>query len=710
MSAAVEAAPASSSAPAVPSAAPSKSDKVPIDASGAPATGPPAVTATEPSVPAPEASVPNKEDKRLTNSNQNQESQKQQPQPPLIPLAANIADIPDVLTDEALERNRQAATEIGVNLQAKSSVGQPLTGDRRTDFVTDHYRFMNEIGRPFKLRRIGGAELDLYGLYKAVLERGGLQSVICMRAFKMVAQALELPKTCTSAAFILRIEYEKLLYMYEQKHVWNREPHEAAPLFAVDRSRRAFNPFRHQIAVPPPPPSPPPPPPIPTAPAAVHPLEKPSARPRRHAAVAASSAVAAAVSDDPYSYPIFPRRSRLTGLDEHSLTAHDEQLLEDHVANENAPHAIYIPNQPGERERVVAALWSPIHDDVAWALGTLNALSFDLRNIFVAQEFPGVLDALHEVLNRHMEDVVRARPFGVQAGMEEFDHRAPRDVQLPAMDVQSAGYFDTGPGVGVSNRRMREDNLRSSTLQQYNNLFNLADPIAIDREQCAVVASNVLRNMSFFDRNAIFLANSTSILNISAVMIQTTQVPANLREALMDMWINVSPYLNASPGYGGSAVLATCIKLLDPFNDGAEQSRFMNCGEVLARLAASPERNEAAIISTFDDVLPRLVDMLGGRSRKYVNASLAALCNFSAFDWPARDRIARTPRALERLVGMLSDAELAPRAALTLLNLAEAPNNRSVLMYYEARLVELAMNPSPAANTVASILFELTHD
>lgn len=623
----------------------------------------------------------------------------------------SLGSLPDVLAAESLNRNREAASEIGVKLQAKASLDQTLAGNPRTGFLADHQSFMNEIGRPFKLRRIGGAELDLFGLYKAVLERGGLQAVICTRAFKMVAQALELPKTCTSAAFILRIEYEKLLYMYEQKHVWNRDPQSAAPLYAVERSRRACNPFRHRLALPPPPPSPPPPPPpAPTAPAAVHPLQKPSTRPRRHAAVAASSAVAAAVSDDPYLYPIFPRRSRLTGLDEHSLTVHDEQLLEDQMASESAPHAVYIPNQPGERERVVAALWSPIHDDVAWALGTLNALSFDLRNLFAAQEFPGVLDALHEVLNRYMEDVVRARSFGVQAGMEEFNHCAPQDVPLSAMEVQPAGYYDTGPGVGVSHHRIWEDNLRSSTLQQYQNLFNLADPIAVDRGQCAVVASNVLRNMSFYDRNAIFLANSSSIMNISAVMIQTVQVPANLRDALMDSWINVSPYLNASPGCGGSAVLATCIKLLDPFNEGAELSRFTNCGEVLARLAASPERNEAAIVATFDEVLPRLVDMLGGRNRRYVNAGLAALCNFSAFDWPARDRIARTPRALERLVGMLPDAELAQRAALTLLNLAEAPNNRSVLMYYETRLVEYAISTSPAADTVGSILFELTHD
>lgn len=606
------------------------------------------------------------------------------------PQTLETPPTPDILSPESVERHRKCAERIGIDLLA-TSPHTPRTGDPRTDFMSDHSRFLAQHGKQFKIRRLGGAELDLFALYRAVMERGGLQAVITTRAFKMVAKALNLPRTCTSAAFILRVEYEKLLYAYEQKHVWGRSIDDVAPLIPADKTRRVtIRDVRHQ----------------PAPPAAVHPLQK--TRPRRQAALAASSAVAAAVSDDPYSYPVVPRRpGRLTGFDEEAV---DEAAVEDEIINDSAPHALYVPGQPGERERVVSALWSPIHDDVAWALGTLNALSFDSRNVFVAHEFSGILEALHEVLNRHLEDLLRQRAFGVAAGVEFTDEKAPRVVDMPAMDVRISGGRDTASGVGVTQSYAYENGLRSSSLQQYPHLFNLSDPIAIDREQCAVVAGNVLRNMSFFDRNAILLANSQPILNISAVVIDTIIVPANLRDALMDMWINVSPYLNASRGAPGHVVLITCIKLLDAFREGSDLQTFTNIGEVLARLAASPERNEGAIVETFDETLPRLVDMLGGRNRRYVNAGLAALCNFSAFDWSARDRIARVPRALERLVCMLADREFAPRAALTLSNLAEAPNNRSVMLAYEERLVGLAFSPTPAADTVASILFELSHD
>lgn len=601
-----------------------------------------------------------------------------------------------LLSKEAIARYKKAASQIGIHLVSISHATR--TGNPRSDFLNDHASFMNDIRRPYKVRRLGGADIDIYALYKAVLERGGLQNVITTRAFKLVARTLMLPRSCTSAAFILRVEYEKILYPYEQRHVCGTMPLDSNPLLPAPRNRRSYAGLQ-SIHRPSTSPSP-----LPQPSLAIHPLQKP-ARPRRQAALAATTAVAAAVSDDPYNYPLFPRK-RLTGLDD----IVDDNLVENEIINDNAPHGLYVPGQSGERERVVSALWSPIADDVAWALGTLNALSFDIRNLFVATEFHGVLEGLHQVLNRHLEDVLKKRRFGVENGLEMTDDNAPRDRPMPAMNVQHTGYMDTGAGVGVTNDMMREEAMRSSSLQQYSNLFNLADPISIDREQCAVVATNVLRNMSFYDRNAIHLANSPPILQISAHMIRTVDVPANLREGLIDMWINVSPYLDASKPLAGNVVLKTCIDLLDPFREGSDLQHFTNCGEVFARLAASPERNEAAIVATFDETLPRLVDMLGGRNRRYINAGLAALCNLSAFDWPARDSIARVPRALERLVCMLPDPEFAPRAALTLLNLAEAPNNRAVMLAFENRFVELAMTPTPAADTLASMLFDLSHD
>lgn len=628
------------------------------------------------------------------------------------------------LSEETLRRYVDASRFVGIHLVARASENVPMSGVPKKDFVDDHARYMQEIGKDFKVRTIGGNKLDIYILYKSVLERGGVQAVICSRTFRLVARALDLPRSCTSAAFILRSEYEKILYLYEQKHVWNRDPHEVPPLTVLERGNRpAINIIKYTSAR------------VqnavsnvnnsnPATPANVRTASKDastptatpvqptsSSRPKRQAALAASSAVAAAVSDDPYGTGSgsSQRRAR-TGMDDTPLTPTEEQIVEEELTNENAPHSVYVPGVQGEKERVIAALWSPVHDDVAWGLGTLNALSFDARNTFQARSFPGILDALYEILHRHLQDVLCARTFGLGGGMEEIDGNAPRVVSMAAIDIDNTGDILSSSNAGLSKIDKHQSVLRSSSLQKYGTLFNVVDAVAVDREQCAVVAVNILRNMSFSDRNAIFLAESEQILELSAEIMLTAQIPANLRDGLIDMWINVSPYLNVSKGYAGHVVLTTSIKLLDPFLEGADFSRFTNCGEVLARLAASPERNEEAFVAEFAELLPRLVDMLGGKDRRYVNAGLAALCNCSAFDWPARSRIARVPRAMSRLVSMLADPELSPRAALTLLNLAEAPSNRSVLLAYEAQLVAHAMRASPASDTVASILFDLSND
>lgn len=616
----------------------------------------------------------------------------------------------ELISDQqGIERYIAAASTIGIQLQSSRASLLPVSGDPRQDFLLDHAQFMNDIDCPFKLRRIGGGELDLYGLYKAVLERGGLQSVIHNRAFKMVAKALFLPKTCTSAAFILRSEYEKLLYAYEQKHVFSRLLTDIPPIVQADRRKSLgirSSPLRQSQDTPPPQPA-----------AAVHPMQKAILRPKRLSTnsantvpVTSTNPSLSAVADDPFAYPYVPRRTRLSSLDENSLDPREEQIVEDEIAIDDSPHPMYVPSHQAERDRIVAALQSPLFSDIAWSLGTLNALSFDLQNQFHVADYPGLLDVLHGVLYRHMEDVWRRRMYGVAAGSEELDSQAPRDSELSFLDVQFAGMQDSTAGVGVSGLRHHEDRLRSRSLQQYGDLFNVVDPIAIDREQCAVAATNVLRNMSFHDRNVIQLANASQLLSLTALMIDNMRVCANLRDGLMDMWINVSPYLDASPGRAGHAVLKTCVQLLHPFKEGANMIRFTNCCEVLARLSACPERNEKAITDLFDSLVPRVVDMLNGRHRKYLNAGLATLCNLSAFDWPARDQLARTPRVLHCLTKMLKDPEFAPRSALTLLNLAESPSNRSVLLVYERTLCEHAMEDSPVADIVASVLYELDND
>jgi hypothetical protein len=70
----------------------------------------------------------------------------------------------------------------------------------------------------FKVPSLGGKELDLCKLYKAVVSRGGSHRVSNNKLWKEIVNEFEIPASCTSASFTLRNHYNKCLLHYEKKH------------------------------------------------------------------------------------------------------------------------------------------------------------------------------------------------------------------------------------------------------------------------------------------------------------------------------------------------------------------------------------------------------------------------------------------------------------------------------------------------------------
>jgi hypothetical protein len=103
---------------------------------------------------------------------------------------------------------------------------------RVVNFMRDIEAFNKELNRDFKIPIIGGGQLGLYALAQEVMRLGGLKNVVQNRAFRIVGQQLELPKSCTSAAFVLKNAYERLLYQYEQMITFGISP--ANPSRTVD--------------------------------------------------------------------------------------------------------------------------------------------------------------------------------------------------------------------------------------------------------------------------------------------------------------------------------------------------------------------------------------------------------------------------------------------------------------------------------------------
>jgi len=71
---------------------------------------------------------------------------------------------------------------------------------------------------------IGGKELDLCKLYKAVYQRGGSVQVSTRKLWKEIVNEFSIPSSCTSASFTLRNHYNKCLLAYENKFLQENHP------------------------------------------------------------------------------------------------------------------------------------------------------------------------------------------------------------------------------------------------------------------------------------------------------------------------------------------------------------------------------------------------------------------------------------------------------------------------------------------------------
>jgi len=75
-------------------------------------------------------------------------------------------------------------------------------------FVFIHLYIFVYIGTPIsRLPIMAKRVLDLYTLYKLVVQRGGIVAVITKKLWQEIIRGLGLPPSITSAAFTLRTQY-----------------------------------------------------------------------------------------------------------------------------------------------------------------------------------------------------------------------------------------------------------------------------------------------------------------------------------------------------------------------------------------------------------------------------------------------------------------------------------------------------------------------
>ncbi|VDK76743.1 unnamed protein product [Litomosoides sigmodontis] len=114
-------------------------------------------------------------------------------------------------------RPSRSAANICQNFTNVEIVLYELSDDaKRKEWLDDWLGFMHRIGKPVtRIPIMAKQVLDLYELYRLVVQHGGLVEIINKKLWREITRGLNLPSSITSAAFTLRTQYQKYLYDYE---------------------------------------------------------------------------------------------------------------------------------------------------------------------------------------------------------------------------------------------------------------------------------------------------------------------------------------------------------------------------------------------------------------------------------------------------------------------------------------------------------------
>lgn len=375
-------------------------------------------------------------------------------------------------------------------------------------------------------------------------------------------------------------------------------------------------------------------------------------------------------------------------------------------------------------KRIVLALQSGLKSELIWALNTLTLLSFkekdDMRKDACLAKIPGLLDAVLQIIDdwrdislpKELRKEPRPRTLGANSLVTGFgtEYKAlSSNTTLPQSGLASGS--ETPAQKSMTKLRLSE------WWHDEDGLFNLDEEGRAEKQQCAVAASNIIRNFSFMPENEIAMAQHRHCLEtvfqcIEDHLTEDEELVTNALEAI----VNLAPLLDLRIF---SSLKPTYIKMTEKRAAQAivgllESSvKAWHCGaaEFLGRIIINPD-NEPLLLPFVPRIYKRLVDLLSFQTLEAQAAAIGALYNLVDVNMDCRLKLASERWAVDRLLKVIKGPHPVPevcrKAAMILEHLASDPQNRTSLLAYENAFAELLFSDSRHSDTFARILNELT--
>lgn len=371
-------------------------------------------------------------------------------------------------------------------------------------------------------------------------------------------------------------------------------------------------------------------------------------------------------------------------------------------------------------KRIVLALQSGLKSELTWALNTLTLLSFkekeDMRKDSLAK-ISGLLDALLQVIDdwrdialpKELQKTRRVRTLGSNSLVTGFGYEYEA---LGSNDnVKQSGLTDASVQKNVAKFRPSE------WWYDEDGLFNLDDEGRAEKQQCAVAASNIIRNFSFMPENEVIMAANRHCLETVFQCIEdhTTEDEELVTNALETI-VNLAPLLDlrifssSKPSYI-KITEKRAVQAIMGMLGSAVKAWHCAAAELLGRLIINPD-NEPFLLPFFPQIHKRLVDLMSSPALDAQAAAVGALYNLAEVNMDCRLKLASERWAVDRLLRVIRAPHPVPevcrKAAMILESLVSEPQNKALLLAYENAFAEILFSDTRYSDTFARILYELT--
>ncbi|KAL9401431.1 hypothetical protein Peur_005280 [Populus x canadensis] len=371
-------------------------------------------------------------------------------------------------------------------------------------------------------------------------------------------------------------------------------------------------------------------------------------------------------------------------------------------------------------KRIVLALQSGLKSELTWALNTLTLLSFkekeDMRKDSLAK-ISGLLDALLQVIDdwrdialpKELQKTRRVRTLGSNSLVTGFGYEYEA---LGSNDnVKQSGLTDASVQKNVAKFRPSE------WWYDEDGLFNLDDEGRAEKQQCAVAASNIIRNFSFMPENEVIMAANRHCLETVFQCIEdhSTEDEELVTNALETI-VNLAPLLDlrifssSKPSYI-KITEKRAVQAIMGMLGSAIKAWHCAAAELLGRLIINPD-NEPFLLPFFPQIHKRLVDLMSSPALDAQAAAVGALYNLAEVNMDCRLKLASERWAVDRLLRVIRAPHPVPevcrKAAMILESLVSEPQNKALLLAYENAFAEILFSDTRYSDTFARILYELT--